>query len=242
MSGVLCKKIESVCKAFGVMTYPWPKAQLQAYKKLNIINQKILDQDKTSNALDTYILKELKTLTEPYDSTGICSGSTIEFYSAFCSAEKSVYTIMNYFSISEMTMKTNCWFPTEEENEIKETLSSFTSLENANAFLIIDDTRNDIPPTYFKTNDLTKPFQDIVNMYGIPRYKEINPAYFAVFLFPYLIGVMYGDIGHGVIIAVLSIWLIIRDIINSRSMTHNKFDDESILSSLNSIRFENERK
>ena len=53
------------------------------------------------------------------------------------------------------------------------------------------------PPTYFYTNELLEPFQQIVNTYGIPRYKEINPAPFCVATFPFLFGIMFGDIGHG---------------------------------------------
>jgi V-type H+-transporting ATPase subunit a len=32
---------------------------------------------------------------------------------------------------------------------------------------------------------------------GMARYKEFNPAVFSVTTFPFLFGVMFGDIGHG---------------------------------------------
>lgn len=59
------------------------------------------------------------------------------------------------------------------------------------------------PPTYIKSNEFSYVFQEIVNTYGIPMYKEINPAVFAMVTFPFLFGVMFGDIGHG------ALWLII---------------------------------
>jgi V-type H+-transporting ATPase subunit a len=55
-------------------------------------------------------------------------------------------------------------------------------------------------PTFFKINDFTWAFQEIVNTYGTPRYKEINPGFFAVVFFPFMFGIMFGDIGHGVFI------------------------------------------
>jgi V-type H+-transporting ATPase subunit a len=53
------------------------------------------------------------------------------------------------------------------------------------------------PPTYFKTNSFTFPFHEIINTYGVPTYKEFNPAFYTYITFPFLFGVMFGDIGHG---------------------------------------------
>ena len=53
------------------------------------------------------------------------------------------------------------------------------------------------PPTHFQTNSFTLAFQEFVNTYGVPRYKEANPALFTAATFPFLFGVMYGDVGHG---------------------------------------------
>lgn len=63
-------------------------------------------------------------------------------------------------------------------------------------------------PTYIKTNDLTWAFQEIVNTYGIPRYREINPALFTIVTFPFLFGVMFGDIGHGLMLLMFGIYLV----------------------------------
>jgi len=52
-------------------------------------------------------------------------------------------------------------------------------------------------PTLFKTNEFTAIFQQIVDTYGIPSYKEVNPAIFTCVSFPFFFGVMFGDIMHG---------------------------------------------
>lgn len=41
-----------------------------------------------------------------------------------------------------------------------------------------------------------------MNTYGMPRYREINPGLFNIVLFPFLFGVMFGDIGHGFIVFI----------------------------------------
>jgi len=64
------------------------------------------------------------------------------------------------------------------------------------------------PPTLFKTNEFTKYFQIIVDQYAVPSYKEINPAIYTCITFPFLFGVMYGDVGHGSVILLVAVFLI----------------------------------
>jgi V-type H+-transporting ATPase subunit a len=42
-----------------------------------------------------------------------------------------------------------------------------------------------------------------VSTYGIPNYKEVNPSVFAIVTFPFLFGVMFGDIGHGAVLLLV---------------------------------------
>jgi V-type H+-transporting ATPase subunit a len=61
-------------------------------------------------------------------------------------------------------------------------------------------------------------FQEIVNTYGIPNYKEVNPSVFAVVTFPFLFGIMFGDIGHGfVLFLVGAILCIFEDVIRKKA-------------------------
>ena len=40
-------------------------------------------------------------------------------------------------------------------------------------------------PNYFEENEFMFGFQEIVNTYGVPRYKELNPAVFTAVTFPF---------------------------------------------------------
>ena len=66
-------------------------------------------------------------------------------------------------------------------------------------------------PTFFRTNKYTYAFQEFVNTYGMPRYREANPALFTAASFPFLFGVMYGDIGHGSILTMAALFLVFTE-------------------------------
>lgn len=42
----------------------------------------------------------------------------------------------------------------------------------------------------------------------MPMYKEINPAIFAQVTFPFLFGVMFGDMGHGTLLFIFGLILV----------------------------------
>lgn len=65
-------------------------------------------------------------------------------------------------------------------------------------------------PTYVKTNEFTAPFQQIVDTYGVPQYKEANPAIITIATFPFFFGVMFGDMGHGSILLMEALYLVLN--------------------------------
>src|SRR5271157_178670 len=65
-----------------------------------------------------------------------------------------------------------------------------------------ESTATENPPSYVRVPRIFKPYTTVLRLYGIPKYNEINPLIFIFFTFPFLFGLMFGDVGQGIILMV----------------------------------------
>lgn len=62
-------------------------------------------------------------------------------------------------------------------------------------------------PTLLKNNWFAKPFELFLSMYGVPKYGDFDPTGFLAVTYSLLFGVMFGDLGQGLILAVIGLLL-----------------------------------
>lgn len=63
------------------------------------------------------------------------------------------------------------------------------------------------PPTLLRTRGPSRRFAPLVVTYGAPRYADIDPTPFAALSFVFMFGMMFGDTGHGLLLAALGLAL-----------------------------------
>ena len=138
-------------------------------------------------------------------------------YQLFVERERMVFLTMNKLRAEAGHLLLGfCWIPSRLAHRAKKTLRDVyeedsNNLEMPRLFkLNPDDYREEIsPPTFIITNEFTWPFQVIVDLFDVPKYKEMNPALFTCVTFPFLFGVMFGDICHGALLLTAGIGICI---------------------------------
>ncbi len=86
-------------------------------------------------------------------------------------------------------------------DQVQELFKDFKDLE-----ITIDDADSDKkiqPPTKLKNSWFAKPFGMFVNMYGVPSYKDVDPTPFVAITYSLLFGIMFGDVGQGLVLALI---------------------------------------
>mmetsp|Transcript_17822 Transcript_17822/g.27051 ORF Transcript_17822/g.27051 Transcript_17822/m.27051 type:complete len:879 (-) Transcript_17822:74-2710(-) len=125
--------------------------------------------------------------------------------------EKAVYHTLNMFKADVSGMlRGEGWVISEHFEDVRMSVNRAHSDMDHSMPNYVDQVPKPwpTPPTHFTTNKFTYGYQEFVNTYGIPRYREANPALFTAATFPFLFGVMYGDIGHGLFLFSAGLYLL----------------------------------
>ena len=195
------------CNAFQINN------SLKVKNELDNLNAEISSQKEIINKTEKVLLDMIKPRTDPVLIGGKYYKCLYSLYRTFCRREKYIYMNMNKCKDLNMFYIGDIWIPKEFYKKLKNKLNELTKEKEDIALPVFHDSENykSKVRTFFQMDDFVYPFQTIVNTYGIPRYKEANPGLFTIISFPFLFGIMFGDIGHGLLILLLSIYIEINN-------------------------------
>lgn len=210
-------KIKRICDAFSATRY-----DLSNLNRPDLLDR--VQQDNQKEMLDAKKILDKNIETR----TRLCVevSANVEEWLWIVKREKAIYHTLNLFKddVAGNLLRGRGWILTSKAGEARAALRrAYTSLKLVPSALI-ERVPEQWPtaPTHFETDKFRYAFQEFVNTYGIPRYKEINPALFTAATFPFLFGVMYGDIGHGSCLAMFGLYLILTErVLNQRSTSES---------------------
>lgn len=203
----LANKIIQICDIFGASRFTIPKRE-DLQNEINNIQQEIYEKKEYLKTVETSIKEFFKDKIGENELPG-----KYDMYKLYFLQEKLLFSNLNKCKLHKDLLDGEVWIPEEKLELVQEAINKISS-KNPNKLTAVlsdfDELESTKPPTYLKVNDFTMPFQMIVSEYGVPRYREVNPGLFTIITFPFMFGVMFGDIGHGSLILILSIWLCLK--------------------------------
>ena len=200
----LMKKMLQICDILSASHYIPPENETKE-EILKNLEKKIRDKRQYLIESEASIKKFLRKFSGNEERP-----ARMDLLRLYSKKEKSIYENLNKCIIRDNFIDGEVWVLEEKKDILISLLNSGVSKDEMKSLgTFIEINENVLKrPTYIPTNEFTYAFQEIVNTYGVPRYREINPAIFNIVFFPFLFGVMFGDIGHGLIIFLFAIYLV----------------------------------
>ncbi|XP_026200925.1 V-type proton ATPase 116 kDa subunit a [Anabas testudineus] len=210
----LKNRVKKICEGFRATLYPCPETPQERKEMLAGVNARIDDLQMVLNQTEDHRQRVLQA-----------AAKTVRVWFIKVRKMKAIYHTLNLCNI-DVTQKcliAEVWCPVSELDSIQFALRRGTEKSGSTVPSILNRMQTkQTPPTFNKTNKFTTGFQNIVDAYGIGNYREMNPAPYTIITFPFLFAVMFGDLGHGLLMTCGALFLVIRE----RRLIAQKNDNE----------------
>ncbi len=125
----------------------------------------------------------------------------LEMLYSFTIELNEVFEVRRYAVRSKDAFYLTGWIPESQEKEFMEMVDRQEGI----TCIVEDDSvvKKSSPPTKLSNIKFIEPFEELVRMYGVPSYNELDPTPFVAITYVLFFGLMFGDVGQGLVIALL---------------------------------------
>uniref|UniRef100_A0A8C1AC35 V-type proton ATPase subunit a n=1 Tax=Cyprinus carpio carpio TaxID=630221 RepID=A0A8C1AC35_CYPCA len=208
------QKVKKICDCYHCHLYPYPNSNEERTDVVEGLRTRIQDLHTVLHRTEDYLRQVL-----------IKASESVFVWVIQVKKMKAIYHILNLcsFDVTNKCLIAEVWCPVNDLPALRRALedgsvSTRHYLEVPSFVNRIPS--NDTPPTLIRTNKFTSGFQNIVDAYGVSSYREVNPAPYTIITFPFLFAVMFGDFGHGIIMALFALWMVLYE--NDRKLKKSR--------------------
>ncbi|XP_053136196.1 V-type proton ATPase 116 kDa subunit a 2 isoform X2 [Hemicordylus capensis] len=197
------QKVKKICDCYHCHIYPYPSTPEERRTVIEGLQVRIQDLN--------IVLRK----TEDYLRQVLCKASeSIYTWDVQVKKMKAIYHVLNLcsFDVTNKCLIAEVWCPMADLPKLRRALEEGSRECGASvpSFMNMIPTK-ETPPTLIRTNKFTSGFQNIVDAYGVGSYREVNPALFTIITFPFLFAVMFGDCGHGFIMFMFALFMVLYE-------------------------------
>nr|UQS87550.1 ATPase H+ transporting V0 subunit a2b [Rhamdia quelen] len=194
------QKVKKICDCYHCHLYPYPNSNDERNDVVEGLRTRIQDLHTVLYRTEDYLRQVLNKASE-----------SVYAWVIQVKKMKAIYHILNLcsFDVTNKCLIAEVWCPVNDLPALRRALEEGSRKSGATVPSFVNRIpTNDTPPTLIRTNKFTSGFQNIVDAYGVGSYREVNPAPYTVITFPFLFAVMFGDLGHGVLMSLFAFWMV----------------------------------
>jgi len=138
-------------------------------------------------------------------------GISEKYYGALSSVEEQLsiearkVEIINNLGFTESSFVLEGWAAKKSVQPLKDALA-----RHSGSTILFEIGSESKPPTLMETPKRLRFFESFVRFYSTPQSNEFDPTIIFAFTFPLFFGLMLGDVGYGVVILGIALWIIKR--------------------------------
>ncbi|XP_052449287.1 V-type proton ATPase 116 kDa subunit a 2 isoform X1 [Carassius gibelio] len=208
------QKVKKICDCYHCHLYPYPNSNEERNDVVEGLRTRIQDLHMILQRTEDYLRQVL-----------IKASESVYIWVIQVKKMKAIYHIFNLcsFDVTNKCLIAEVWCPVNDLPALRRALEDGSRKSGAAVPSFVNRIpSNDTPPTLIRTTKFTSGFQNIVDAYGVSSYREVNPAPYTIITFPFLFAVMFGDLGHGIIMALFALWMVLYENDRKLKKTRNE--------------------